>query len=80
MQFRSAVICGNRFPPSWTGGNKVTGVRHDSLRVVKTGMTFHTLSWLMGIGRGDFFLSNTVLVGAREAEILTRTPAGITVR
>jgi Xaa-Pro dipeptidase len=68
------------FPPSWTGGNKVTGIRHDSGRVVKTGMTFHVLSWLMGTGQGDFFLSNTALVGAQETEILTRTPAGITVR
>ncbi len=68
------------FPPSWTGGSKVTGMRHDSTRTVKTGMTFHVLSWLMGTGRGDFFLSNAALVGARGTEILTRTPAGITVR
>jgi Xaa-Pro dipeptidase len=26
-------------------------------------MTFHSLSWLMGTGRDDFFLSNTVLLG-----------------
>lgn len=68
------------FPPSWTGGNTVTGLRHDSTRVVRAGMTFHVLSWLMGTGRGDFFLSNTALVGPRGAEILTRTPAGVTVR
>src|SRR6266568_3340424 len=60
------------FPPSWTGGSKVTGMRHDSTRTVKTGMTFHVLSWLMGTGRGDFFLSNGALVGARGTEILTR--------
>jgi Xaa-Pro dipeptidase len=73
-------VVGSGFPPSWTGGNKVTGLRHDSTRVVQAGMTFHVLSWLMGTGRGDFFLSNTALVGPHGAEILTRTPAGVTVR
>ena len=29
---------------------------------LKTGMTFHVLSWLMGTGRGDFFMSDTVLL------------------
>ena len=41
-------------------------------------MTFHVLSWPTGTGRGDFLLSNTALVGPRGAEILTRTPAGVT--
>ena len=66
-------------PPSWTGGSKVTGLRRDSNLVVATGMVFHVLSWLMGTGRGDFFVSNTVLVGEQGSEILTRTPAGLTV-
>jgi len=35
-------------------------------------MSFHVLSWLMGTGRGDHFLSNTVLVGKNGAEVLTR--------
>ena len=43
-------------------------------------MAFHVLSWLMGTGRGDFFMSNTVLLGAGGPEILTRTPAGIAER
>ena len=37
-------------PPSWTGGNSVTGLRHDSDLEIKTGMSFHILSWLMGSG------------------------------
>ena len=37
-------------PPSWTGGNAVTGLRHDSDLVIAAGMSFHVLSWLMGTG------------------------------
>ena len=59
-------------PPSWTGGNTVTGLRHDSDLVIETGMSFHILSWLMGTGRGDAFVSDTVLVGEGGPEILTR--------
>lgn len=67
-------------PPSWTGGNSVTGLRHDSGLVIRGGMTFHILSWLMDTGRGDFFISNTVLVGENGPEVLTVTPGGVTVR
>jgi Xaa-Pro dipeptidase len=67
-------------PPSWTGGNKVTGLRRDSDIPVRTGMSFHVLSWLMGTGRGDFFISNTVLLGAQGPEVLTQTPAHVTLR
>jgi Xaa-Pro dipeptidase len=73
-------LVGIGVPPSWTGGNRVTGLRHDSDLVVRAGMSFHVLSWLMGTGRGDFFISNTVLVGEDGPEVLTRTPAGVTVR
>lgn len=67
------------FPPSWTGGNAVTGLRRDSDLEIREGMSFHILSWLMGTGRGDFFLSDTVLLGAQGAEVLTRTPHGPTI-
>ena len=59
------------FPPSWTGGNKVTGLRHDSGMEIRTGMSFHILSWLMGTGRGDFFVSNTVLLTETGPEVLS---------
>jgi Xaa-Pro dipeptidase len=62
--------------PSWTGGNKVTGLRHDSDLAIREGMSFHILSWLMGTGKGDYFISNAVLLGADGAEVLTRTPTG----
>jgi Xaa-Pro dipeptidase len=73
-------LVGIGVPPSWTGGNKVAGLRHDSDIEIRAGMTFHVLSWLMGTGRGDFFISNTVLVGETGPEVLTRTPTGVTIR
>jgi Xaa-Pro dipeptidase len=57
-------------PPSWTGGNNVIGLRSDSELVIRSGMSFHVLSWLMNTGRGDNFFSNTVLVTDRETEVL----------
>lgn len=63
-------------PPSWTGGNSVTGLRHDSDLAIKTGMSFHILSWLMGSGQGDDFLSNTVLLTESGPEVLTRLRSG----
>jgi Xaa-Pro dipeptidase len=73
-------VVGIGFPPSWTGGNKVTGLRHDSEMVIRAGMSFHVLSWLMGTGRGDFFISNTVLLGEDGPDVLTHTPAQPTIR
>jgi Xaa-Pro dipeptidase len=66
-------------PPSWTGGNRVVGLRAGSDLVIETGMSFHILSWLMGTGRGDFFVSDTVLLGDTGPEVLTRTRAEIIV-
>jgi Xaa-Pro dipeptidase len=70
-------VVGIGIPPSWTGGNKVTGIKRDSDICVRTGMSFHVLSWLMHTGRGDFFTSDTVLLGDNGPEVLTRTPTGI---
>lgn len=63
-------------PPSWTGGNSVMGLRSDSDLMIETGMSFHILSWLMGTGRGDDFISNTVLLTERGAEVLNKMPSG----
>lgn len=67
-------------PPSWTGGNTVVGLRGDSDMDIRAGMSFHVLSWLMGTGQGDDFISNTVLLTDQGAEVLTRTPAGPIIR
>ena len=54
----------------------MTGLRHDSELEIKIDMSFHILSWLMGTGKGDFFLSNCVLLGLDGNEVLTKTPMG----
>ena len=72
-------LVGIGFPPSWTGGNSVVGLRRDSDMVLEEGMTFHILSWLMNTGAGDFFSSDCVLLGREGAERLTRTSQGLAV-
>jgi len=67
-------LVGLGFPPSWTGGSSVVGLRHDSDLVLRPGMVFHLLSWLMGTGRGDYFISNTALLGDERCEVLTKAP------
>ena len=64
-------LVGIAFPPSWTGGNTVTGLRRGSDLLIEAGMTFHLMSWLMGTGQGDFCLTNCVLLGAGGPEVLT---------
>jgi Xaa-Pro dipeptidase len=73
-------LVGIGFPPSWTGGNRVTGLRHDSDLAIQTGMAFHILSWLMGTGQGDHFVSDTVLLAERGPEVLTRATRDLLVR
>lgn len=69
-------LVGIGFPPSWTGGPKVTGLRHDSNLEMKEGMTFHLMSWFTETGRGNYFVSNTVLLGKSGAEVLNNCPYG----
>jgi Xaa-Pro dipeptidase len=73
-------LVGIGVPPSWIGGPKPAGLSYDSDLVIQTGMTFHVHSWLMGTGRGDFFISNAVLLGESGPEVLTRAPEGVIVR
>lgn len=72
-------LVGIGFPPSWTGGNKVTGLRNDSDLAIREGMSFHLLSWFTETGRGNFFVSNTALLGPDGPELLTTAPMGPTV-
>jgi Xaa-Pro dipeptidase len=67
-------LVGTGFPPSWVGGNAVVGLRHDSSLRLQTGMTFHLLSWLMGAGHGDYFVSNTAMLTETGCEVLTSAP------
>lgn len=73
-------LVGIGFPPSWLGGIRPEGLRHDSDFVIRAGMTFHAHSWLLGTGHGDFFLSNTVLLSDSGPEVLTHTPMEVMVR
>ena len=80
MQHYSRHHCGYLvgigFPPSWTGGPKVTGLRRDSDLEMEEGMTFHLMSWFTETGRGNYFVSNTVLLGPSGAEVLNKCSYG----
>ncbi len=59
-------MVGIGFPPAWTGGSQVVGLRRYSEMVLKEGMTFHILSWLVGSGRGDYLVTNAAAVGQKR--------------
>jgi Xaa-Pro dipeptidase len=67
-------LVGIGFPPSWVGGNRVVGLRHNSNLTLRVGMTFHLLSWLMGTGQGDYFVSNAAALTGTGCEVLTAAP------
>jgi Xaa-Pro dipeptidase len=74
-------LVGLGFPPTWTGGSSVTGLRSGGNLALKTGMVFHLHSWFTETGRGDYFVSNTAMLTDRGCEILThRTPEALQVR
>jgi len=68
------------FPPSWSGSGTPRGLRKGSDMKLAPGMVFHLMSWLLRTGRGDSFLSDTVVVTDDGCEFLTRAPRGVTVR
>ncbi|MGE0666286.1 MAG: M24 family metallopeptidase [Sphingomonadales bacterium] len=68
------------FPPSWSGSGVPIGLRETSNMELRTGMVFHLMSWLLRTGRGDSFLSDTVLVTENGCERLTRASRALTVR
>lgn len=67
------------FPPSWVGGSSVMGIRAGGETEIREGMVFHVLSWLLGQEPGDYGVSDTVVVTASGAELLTSTKRGPTV-
>jgi Xaa-Pro dipeptidase len=66
-------LVGIGFPPTWTGGAGVVGLRSGSDLEIREGMTFHVLSWLLDQEPADYVLSDTMLVTADGGEILTTT-------
>ena len=68
------------FPPSWSGSGTPQGLRNDSRLEIRAGMVFHLMSWLLRTGRGDSFLSDTIVVTEKGCEFLTKTSRAVTVR
>ncbi|MFQ5401045.1 MAG: M24 family metallopeptidase [Anaerolineae bacterium] len=69
-------MTGIGFPPSWVGGAMVVGLRHDSEMELQAGMVFHLMSWLMGAGKGDYFVSETAVVTEDGCEVVTAVSQG----
>lgn len=59
------------YPPSWSGSGVPIGLRAGSKMTLESGMVFHLMSWLLRTGKGDSFLSDTVVVTKDGCEWLT---------
>ena len=68
------------FPPSWTGGSHVVGIRPGSTIPIRTGMVFHLMSWLLGCGRGDYFVSDAAVVTEEGCEVLPTVTHDLTIK
>lgn len=68
------------FPPSWSGGGVPLGLRAGSRMELKAGMVFHLMSWLLRTGKGDYFLSDTVVVTETGCERLTNASRDVVIR
>lgn len=68
------------FPPSWSGSGTPRGLRKGSKMKLESGMVFHLMSWLLRTGRGDSFLSDTIVVTDNGCELLTKVSRAVTVR
>lgn len=56
----------------WSGSGVPVGLRRNSTLRLREGMTFHLMSWLLGSGRGDAFLTDTIEVTNNVASSLRR--------
>ena len=70
---------GIAFHPSWTGGIGVVSLHDKSDLIIQSGMVFHQLSWLLGCGKGDYFVSDTVYVNESGGERLTNTSRNLSI-
>jgi len=68
------------FPPSWSGGGVPLGLRAGSQMALQAGMVFHLMSWLLRTGKGDYFLSDTVVVTETGCERLTKASRDVVIR
>jgi Xaa-Pro dipeptidase len=59
----------------------VTSLQPGSRRELKVGMSFHAHSWFTNTDVVDYFISNTVMLTEKGAEILTsQSPQTLVVR
>jgi Xaa-Pro dipeptidase len=71
-------MVGSAFPPAWSGGGVPRGLRRNSDLILRSGMVFHLMSWLMHTGRaGDYFVSDAALVTDDGCEVLTTVPQSV---
>jgi len=74
-------LVGIGFPPSWTGGSKVTGLAPNSDLELQVGMSFHLHSWFTNTDCVDYFISNAAMLTDEGCEILTtQSPQTLVVR
>lgn len=73
-------LTGIGFPPSWTGNGIPRALRDGSRMRLAAGMVFHLMSWTMGTGQGDYFVSDPVVVTPNGGERLSRTPQDLVVK
>jgi Xaa-Pro dipeptidase len=67
-------LTGLGFPPTWTGGSSVTGLRRGSELPIRAGMVCHVMSWLIGQpGLPDYGVSDTAIVTEGGCELVTST-------
>lgn len=72
LRHHCGYLVGIGFPPSWVGGGTVPGISAGGEVEIVAGMTFHLMSWVTRpVGH---VVSDTVLVTATGAELLTTTP------
>ncbi len=67
------------FPPSWSGNGVPKALRPGGTDTLVEGMVFHLMSWMMGTGQGDYFVSDPVVITPSGAERLSTTPQGMRV-
>jgi Xaa-Pro dipeptidase len=68
------------FPPSWSGSGTPRGLRKGSKMKLEKGMVFHLMSWLLRTGKGDSFLSDTIVITENGCEFLTKVSRAVTLR
>ena len=59
------------FPPSWVGGSEVIGIKAGGEWILESGMVFHLLSLVSHESVGRFAVSETAIVGADGAELVS---------